>query len=213
MFASDEILDRKTQAEIDASPELRKNYEFARSFLERHANKEEIPGILNGIDFSKPVEVVKIPQGEVLQRYGFLANSDSLQPDGRYFTKLGTPEEKLGLKDISAQTESTKHKDFFIVTKDIEALKSTASNYAKPTKGFNSAGVIYEGGGSQYFVSKPQLDSLERFVHPSHKRTNTAIVDVVQTQKDKISHKAESAKNLGPKRDLGTKRIGPKKSQ
>lgn len=212
-FLNDEFWDNEWQLKIDRCADGRKNYDLAKAYLERNTSKEQIQGILYGIDFSKPVEIVRLQQGEVLQRYESQENRHSLYPDGRYFSEPGTPEAKLGLKDISTDTESIKHRDFFIVTKDIEVLRSTSSDHCKSSGSFNPSGLIYEGGGLQYFVSKPQLHSLERLVHTSHKQTSTTIPETVKTQKDKISHKAELAKSLRPQLRADSKRIGPKKSK
>ena len=45
---------------------------------------------------------------------------------------------------------------------------SKASTFSQPAEGFNTAGLLLEGGGTQHFVRKDDLNALERVVHPDH---------------------------------------------
>ena len=142
-------------------PEYQKKLELAKAFLEKSVSAEKISGILDGIKLARPVEVVDVPAGTILQR---TSKGKDLNPDGCFFTEPGTSEKKLGILDIATYNKVVRDRDFFVTTRAFEALKSTASDYSKPAKDFNGAGLLYEGGGTQYFVPAKDLGAIERVV-------------------------------------------------
>ena len=72
---------------------------------------------LAAIDFTKPVQVVKLGKGTELTTYVFPGN-----PLGSYYTEIGAPANQLGIY-INGRIETTVR-----LTDDLTALKSTAGD-------------------------------------------------------------------------------------
>ncbi|MFH1119811.1 MAG: type VI secretion system tube protein TssD [Bacteroidota bacterium] len=116
----DTIEEKKTQA-----------LEFYKKsgFTERKALEH-----MEGIDFSKPVEIVKLKKGTVVQQW--VGENGT----GNYFTtEENGSSQNLGI-DYSKRSLRQ-----FTLTEDVEVLKSTAADY----KGF-------KGGGVQFFGTEPK---------------------------------------------------------
>jgi filamentous hemagglutinin len=115
---------------------------LARNFYETNTNWDaaRIDSHLSGIDFTKPVDVVNIPEGSQLSQWNF--------PGGRvgnYFTDVGNGPGGLGVY-TNGRVESV-----FQFNSSATALRSTAANISDT---FSVPGLSIEapGGGTQYFI-------------------------------------------------------------
>jgi hypothetical protein len=115
---------------VDADTERKKlasEFYMNAGFSERKAQEH-----MEGIDFRKPVEVVKLKKGTVIQQW--VGENGT----GNYFTtEENGSSQNLGI-DYSKRTLKQ-----FTLTEDVEVLKSTAADY----KGF-------KGGGVQFFSTE-----------------------------------------------------------
>jgi hypothetical protein len=110
----------------------------ARSFYE-DAGVVNIDSHLSGIDFAKPVEVVRLPQGTEVVQYQIPG-----EPTGRYFAPIGTAPETIGV-DPTGRVPTT-----YVTANDVSVLRSTAANTsANPNVPLRAQGY---GGGIQYFT-------------------------------------------------------------
>jgi RHS repeat-associated protein len=102
---------------------------------------------LRGIDFTKPVEVVKIPKGTELVQYQIPG-----APEGRYFAPSGTPGSQLGFY-TSGRDAAT-----YVATDDVQALRSVAAStvddWSMRAYGWE---VEAPGGGTQFFTTATEL--------------------------------------------------------
>jgi hypothetical protein len=122
----------------------------ASHFYEKHGfDPDTIPAHLEGIDLNQPVEVVTLKEGTKLKQ---MQIPGALQ--GNYYTNPDTPADTLGvsLKAIHRDTGVIieRVESGYIVTKDTEALASTAAdildNWSIPGNVIST-----KGGGRQYF--------------------------------------------------------------
>ena len=116
----------------------------ARSFYEAAGWSEgRISNHMAGIDFLQPVDVVALPQGELVVQH-------VAGPVGNYFAPLGTPAGSLGINP--AGRVST----IFATGSDVSVLRSTAApivdTWTVPGAPFRAS-----GGGTQYFTTNPDL--------------------------------------------------------
>lgn len=95
---------------------------------------------LNGIDFSKPVSVRRLPQGKELTQW-----RNPSRPLGNYFTEPGTSASQLGINPKGRVEEQ------FRVAQDTKALTSRAApitdTWTDPAAPYNA-----EGSGRQHYV-------------------------------------------------------------
>jgi len=117
----------------------------ARSFYEQTGwSSDRIDSHLQGIDFSRPVDVVTLPQGADVVQYQIPGN-----PVGRYFSPIGTPAETIGVDPTGRLA------NVFTTGQDVTVLRSfaadTTANMALP--------ALARGpkGGVQYFTNDPLL--------------------------------------------------------
>lgn len=164
-MTGDQWLDEKRLAEIMADPDQKARYDTAVNFLsDIKARPSDFRDVLSGIDFRKDVSLVEIKPDTILQRSENPNPDQPGRPQGCFFTDPGTNQEKLGLVDIAVdhKPESIKW-DLFQTNDSVSALKSTAADFSVPTDNeFNKAGLLYEGGGTQYYVGYADLDKIER---------------------------------------------------
>lgn len=117
--ANDEHLDSAYLLWIEGQPVFAKNLETAKSFLQVNITPERVSGLLNGIDFTKPVEVTKLEPGHPLQRHEAVpteAKPRKEQADGCWFAEVGTAQEKLGMIDATTQKPHVeREQDLFVV--------------------------------------------------------------------------------------------------
>ncbi|MBX3399504.1 MAG: hypothetical protein KF873_12240 [Gemmataceae bacterium] len=183
-----------------------KNVKTARKFLESRVPKSEVDSHLEGIKRNERVEVVTLKRGQVLQRYDFPNTKSTVNPGGMYFTEPGTSVQKTGTTDVGVSKPSDRKLDLFIVREDVQALKSTAADYGRPAKGFNDAGLLYQGGGTQYFVGKNDLQKIERIVHKDHavNASATPAAANVDAQRAKSQRLASAARERGTATSMST---------
>lgn len=127
-------------------------YALASAFYRRTTSllEEEIASRLNGINFSEAVSETVIKKGERVMAWVGHGGK------GRYFTKVGTPAEELGIDPTGRVAK------VFEATKDLKALRSTAGDYVGKTS--TGAQKVFEGGATQYFV--PENASLLEVAGP-----------------------------------------------
>ncbi len=107
---------------------------FARQFYQSQGfTAERTSAHMEGIDFSKAVKTVKLEKGTVVQQW---VGDSGL---GNYFTTVENGSlQNLGINDYGKKTLKQ-----FVLTEDVEVLKSTAADY----KGG-------KGGGTQFFSTE-----------------------------------------------------------
>jgi hypothetical protein len=94
---------------------------------------------LKGIDFSKDVSIVKIPQGSIVSQW-----VNPARGVGNYFAPIGTDAGQLGISSIGKQVQQ------FNVAEDTSVLQSTAGPILDTWSGDNP--VQTPGGGTQWFT-------------------------------------------------------------
>lgn len=167
-WSSDRLLDHSRRLQIDANPEQAARYEAAERFLKEYARARDIGNVLDGTNFAHDVEVITLRPGDILVRYETPGQSAEVFPSGGFFTIPGTRREECGLTDCGVTNDDGRRPEFFVVTREIQALKSIARHIGAPTdNGFNDAGLLYSGGSEQIYISAAdrQSGALERLVH------------------------------------------------
>lgn len=102
-----------------------------------------------GIDFTQPVEVVTLKQGEQVVQYQVPGRAT-----GSYFAPIGTPAEAIGV-DPAGRVAA-----IYTVTEDTSVLRSTAANTSANTS--LPSWARGSGGGTQYFApSNPALQPVK----------------------------------------------------
>ena len=124
---------------------LRIAYEY---YKQAGWNKEKIAGHLQGIDFSKPVELVELPVDKV-------AGQTQANPawKGNYFAEPGTPPTKLGINPQGKLPDGTvvnKVETLYSTTEKTTVLRSSASP-VRDTWSVPEVPYQTEGGAPQYF--------------------------------------------------------------
>ena len=158
----EEINDIEEQRYLKAKEFYQKyNPEMSPDALESH---------LSGIDFSKPVEVVKYSEGTELMQYTKV-NTEGTVLRGDYYTDnpACTPSQ-LGISDkynvstpdrIKTQEVRQVNKDTVTLPNDAEGLKSTSAEIDDTWSRIDSDGkglpIHTEGGGSQIYIPKSQF--------------------------------------------------------
>ena len=158
----EEINDIEEQRYLKAKEFYQKyNPEMSPDALESH---------LSGIDFSKPVEVVKYSEGTELMQYTKV-NTEGTVLRGDYYTDnpACTPSQ-LGISDkynvstpdrIKTQEVRQVTKDTVTLPNDAEGLRSTSAEIDDTWSRIDSDGkglpIHTEGGGSQIYIPKSQF--------------------------------------------------------
>jgi RHS repeat-associated protein len=123
------------------SASLRKGTAFDFYTQRAGATADEALDHMRGIDFLRPVEIVRIPEGTLLQQW--------VHPKGlgRYFAPPGSTPLQSGISSTRGRTLG-----FFRAESPVEALRSfNPADWAYPA-GFTPGA----GGGLQYFVPNPR---------------------------------------------------------
>ena len=121
-------------------------------FGEGSEAEKAIASHLNGIDFSKNLEVVTIPKGTIFVR--FENNNARGTPTGNYFAESNANPMRLGIAGEANEGKERTIPDFFQSTRDVLALKSTAADIESWYREGKSGELLY-GGETQYFVTEP----------------------------------------------------------
>jgi hypothetical protein len=93
---------------------------------------------LQGIDFSKPVEVTTLKPGTVVSQWQLPGS-----PPGNYYAPPGTDPATLGI-DTVGKVETQ-----YVIKEPVQVLKSTAADIPD----WKGSGVTFQGGGTQYFTT------------------------------------------------------------
>ncbi len=106
---------------------------------------------LDGIDFSKPVEVVTLRPPTTVVQYQVPGAAQ-----GNYYSIPGTQPEKLGISARSQTKDGSivqKQASTYVIQEDVAVLRSTA---AKITDSWSIPGkeVLTTGGGTQFFSTR-----------------------------------------------------------
>ena len=110
----------------------------AREFYQAAGwDETRIKAHLQGIDFSKPVEVITLSKGTLVDQYQV-----SGKAVGNYFSPIGTPPEVRGM-DLTNRVQG-----FFELREDVKVLKSTAQTIPD----WLNSGQVFRGGGTQFFA-------------------------------------------------------------
>jgi hypothetical protein len=130
---------------------IAKRKEVAFKFYESQGfAPSRITSHLDGIDFSKPVEVITLRKGTEVAQFQAPGSAQ-----GNYYTTPGTTPSKLGINPNTQLKNGTiipRESNKYYVTGDVEVLSSTA---AKIEDTWSVPNKIYvaEGGGIQYFTT------------------------------------------------------------
>ncbi|WP_312076430.1 polymorphic toxin type 46 domain-containing protein [Chryseobacterium sp.] len=145
----------------------------AIEFYQKHnpgMSIDDIRSHISGIDFTKPVNVVKIPEGTELIQYTKV-NTEGTPLRGDYYTtdSNATPNE-LGVSDkynvqtpdrIKTQEVRDVTKETIKTSKDVEGLSSTSAEiddtWSRIDEHGNKLPVHTDGGGSQIYIPKGQF--------------------------------------------------------
>lgn len=145
----------------------------AIDFYKKHNPKmteRQIRSHISGIDFTKPVKVVKVPEGTNLTQYTKV-NTEGTKLRGDYYTKdpNATPND-LGVSDkynvqtperIPTQEVKDVTKETISIPKDMEGLESTSAEindtWSRVDEYGNELPVHTDGGGSQIYIPKTQF--------------------------------------------------------
>lgn len=122
-------------------PEKRRRFEIADQYYES-AGYKDYDSHLRGIDFDKPVDVVRYPKDGKLYQYSYLDRKTGQPKIGSYFYE--SPEvdpSKLGF-DIEGR-----HMIEVTNGREDSFLRSTAANI----EDWNGSGKVFQGGEIQWF--------------------------------------------------------------
>jgi len=146
--------ERETQ-QANAAKLIAKRKKMAREFYRKQGWPDsKIDDHMAGINFNKPVEIVKLKKGVVLGQW-----QSPGPPKGNYFAPINEAPSKLGIGTVgfnrsTGQAESKLQK-LYKLDDDLEVLSSRANpildDWSNP---YAAAETI--GGGQQYFV--PDID-------------------------------------------------------
>ena len=145
----------------------------AIKFYQEHNPNMDISDIrshISGIDFSQPVEIVKIKGGTELIQYTKV-NSEGTILRGDYYTDNPThTPSQLGVSDkynvqtpnrIKTSEVKEVAKETVVIPNDVEGLKSTSAEindtWSRIDTNGNKLPVHTEGGGSQIYIPKSQF--------------------------------------------------------
>ncbi|MEC4594653.1 polymorphic toxin type 46 domain-containing protein [Nitrospirillum amazonense] len=117
---------------------------LAKNFYEQAGwSERRIADHLKGIDFTKPVDVVTLPEGTSVVQHVLPGGKV-----GNYFAPPGTPASSLGINPANRVPT------MFTLSQDTQVLRSTAApvqdTWTVPGQVFDA-----EGGGTQYFTTNP----------------------------------------------------------
>lgn len=172
----------------DHKESLRNEYlGTAMQFLEKHSVPQtERASILNGIDFNRPVTVVKLNQGHILQRDERKGEDPAWHPSGCWLAEPGANATSLGVIDAGTETPHVdRQRDYFVVGTSVEVLHSTAKDFTEvtPNSKFNRSGLLLRGGETQYYCPRSSLECVERVVL-SEQRSNGPIPESMRSSGD-----------------------------
>lgn len=112
-------------------------------YREAGFSEKKIADHMRGIDFEKPVEVIKLPKGTEVIQYQVPG-----APMGTYFTLPNTPGNQLGFY-TSGRVPKT-----YVATEEIKVLRSTASSTVDDWSMADFGWKIEApGGGTQFFTT------------------------------------------------------------
>ena len=179
-----------------ASPERVERFELAVAYLEHDYKQQQKPkkltptevqnktlGQLKGIDFSKEVELTKLPQGHRLSKRDqpfSLSNPDQFGPHPepkrmsgvRCFSEPGHPVHRLGIHEGTPKREYA----LFRTEKPIVALRSSTNairdNFTQGRPPSKVPGTPVEGGGLQYHINSKGTPKVKRTYTPLKHATN-----------------------------------------
>ncbi|WP_312901931.1 glycohydrolase toxin TNT-related protein [Chryseobacterium taichungense] len=165
------IINKTLENEIEDIFDIRrkKAIEFYQKY-NPDMTERQIKSHISGIDFNKPIEVVKLPEGTELIQYTKV-NTEGIVLRGDYYTNNPnhTPSE-LGVSDKynvqtpdRVKTSEVKEvtKEVLKLPKDVEGLKSTSAEINDTWSRIDEYGqelpIYTKGGGIQIYIPKSQF--------------------------------------------------------
>jgi hypothetical protein len=138
------------KTEQATAQEVRARRRVAEDFYQKHGfDADRARSHIKGIDFNKPVEVVQLKKGTVVEQWQV---PGGLQ--GNYYAPVGSPPGSLGISPqaVSRQTGEIIDRTAirYVLQEDVEVLRSTASEVTD-TWSIPGRAVEAEGGGTQFF--------------------------------------------------------------
>ncbi|MGR8929556.1 MAG: polymorphic toxin type 46 domain-containing protein [Gammaproteobacteria bacterium] len=131
---------------------VRARKKIATQFYEQQGMPAaKISGHLDGIDFSKPVEVTELPPGKILHQFQV---PDA--PQGNYYAESGAKPSDLGIADKARDWNSgkivEKQINVYTTNSTVKVLRSTAASI-KDTWSIPNETILTNGGATQYFTT------------------------------------------------------------
>jgi hypothetical protein len=140
---------KATVQEIKARKQVAENFYQKQGF-----DIDQARNHIRGIDFNKPVEVIQLKKGTVVEQWQVPGG-----PQGNYYAPVGSPPSSLGISPqaVSRQTgeivERTSTR--YVLQEDVQVLRSTATEVTD-TWSIPGKAVEAEGGGIQFFSTAKQ---------------------------------------------------------
>lgn len=151
-------------------PLVRQRYETAYNFYRKAGyNHSDTRQEIRGINFNREVEVVKLPKDDFYTQW---QTEKKYEQDikGSYFTQsssqseLGIQGEYKGNKRIAGA---------YRTTREVYALKSTASDIQQWHSEGRKGGELFYGGGTQYFVATQDREAFQPLFRRSSKSSKS----------------------------------------
>jgi Bacterial toxin 46 len=123
-------------------------------YLKQGFDSDQARSHIKGIDFNKPVEVVQLKKGTVVEQWQILGGAQ-----GNYYAPLGSPPSSLGISPQAVSRQTGELVDRiatkYILKDDVEVLRSTASKVTD-TWSIPGKAVEADGGGTQFFSTNKE---------------------------------------------------------
>ncbi|HBK47568.1 MAG TPA: hypothetical protein DDZ67_14270 [Xanthomonadaceae bacterium] len=131
---------------IDLDINIRARQQLARGFYEEAGfSGKRLESHLRGIDYSQDVSLHTLSRGRLVEQW-----QPPGGPVGNYFTPVGSDPFRLGMDALGRE------RLMYAPVQRISVLRSTAADIPS----WKEAGIIYRGGGAQYFTSTPDIFKL-----------------------------------------------------
>ncbi|MFC5527754.1 DUF6861 domain-containing protein [Rhodanobacter ginsengisoli] len=142
------VVESKRPEPVSLTLSVAQKRQLARDFyLKQGYGPKRVDSHLAGIDFDKPVEVVTLPKGTLLEQW-----QAPRAAQGNYYSPPGTPAEQLGISPVGLDPATGQIADkvatTYVTNSEVEVLKSTAAA-VNDTWSVPGQVIATEGKGTQ----------------------------------------------------------------